>query len=162
MKNILFSLILVFSFGTAFTQKKSKLSISINYGLNGNFFVQDYNEISPSGEVSLLKKNFIGTIAGLEVNYRVGNNSSIGLAYSRSSNKGEKNYHTIINGVDIYVEDFNLRHINNFYQLFYERGFSRKNMDWSYHAGIFLINSAQQEIEFDNFLQAAFVRERNF
>ena len=162
MKGAILSFIFVFSILAGYSQNKERFSIGVNYGLNGNFFVGSYDELSPSGEVSLLKKNFIGTIAGLQFSYKIGKNSNLGIAYNRSINKGKKNYHAIINGVDIFVEDFNIRHVNNFYELFYEHGFSKKTMDWSYHAGVFLLSSAQQEIEFDNFLQAAFVQERNY
>jgi len=58
MKGAILSFIFVFSILAGYSQNKERFSIGVNYGLNGNFFVGSYDELSPSGEVSLLKKNF--------------------------------------------------------------------------------------------------------
>ena len=71
MKN-LFLIGLFISLSPAFGQKNSKLSIEVNYGLNGNFFVRSYDELGgPSDKEYFYKKDFLGTIGGIELKYQL-------------------------------------------------------------------------------------------
>lgn len=143
-------------------QRTTRLSAEINYGLNGNFFVRSYNETGgPANKTYLYKKNFVGTIGGVQLSYRLNSVSSLSLGYSRSTNKGQKSFHDVLNGVDIMITDFNIRHNNDFFQLAYERSFSKKHPSWKYHAGVVLVSMQQQEISVENYASQVLVNERN-
>ncbi len=145
------------------SQKKNKLSIECNYGLNGNFFVRSYDESNgPSNKTNFYNKDFLGTIGGVELKYHLNNSSSLLFSYSRSSNKGEKNYEGNINGVDIYIQYFNIRHTNDFYQVAYERKFKKSNPSLKYHIGFVIANSHQQEISIENFSNQVIIQERDY
>lgn len=148
-------------------QQESKFSFEVNYGLNGNFFVRNYYEdFFPFQEILFLKKNFLGTTGGLEFKYKSGQNSRIGIAYTRSTNKGKKDFIGNIDGVDISIENFQLRSNHDFYQFFYERDLSKKNTWIDYQVGLFVMNGFYQELSLaagnltgNGFVQ---IRERDF
>lgn len=145
------------------SQTLSKFSIELNYGLNGNFFVRSYDETSgPQNKTYLYKKNFLGNVGGLELKYHFRNNSALIFGYARSTNKGTKNFSGTVNGVDVYITDFNIRHTNGFYQLAYERRFRKSNPSLTYHVGLVLASMQQQEIGIENFSNQIVIAERNF
>ncbi len=168
MKLKLAVFIIGFSFfvNVSFAQNRkfwSRFNVEVNYGLNANFFVRDYDEFGgPAGSIYLLKKNLLGTIAGVDLKFALNKMSSIGLAYSRSVNKGTKTFQGRINGVLVLVEDFQLRHVNNFYKAYYERNFSKKIPFLKFHAGIVYAQMNQQELVFDNWDNRISIQERNF
>jgi hypothetical protein len=128
----------------AYTQQAHKFSIGVNYGLQGNFFVRSYDEYAPGGVKRFLNKNFVGTIGGVELKYNTSEHASLNLAYSQSVNKREINFN---NGSGDIVSHFNIRHINNFFQLSYETIVS-KNAKWfRVNAGVYYLRSRQQEID---------------
>ena len=127
-------------------QTKSRFSAEINYGVQGNYFVRSYNEIGrPDGTV-FLNKNFIGTIGGIELKYQTTKMASWSIGYAQSSNTRNINYNTLINGVRFSINDFDIKHENRFYQLFYQRNLSKKIPNLKYEFGIFYLRSQQQEI----------------
>ncbi len=162
MKN-LFLIGLFISLSPAFGQKNSNLSVEVNYGLNGNFFVRSYDELGgPSDKKYFYKKDFLGTIGGVELKYQLNESSTLNVGYARSINKGEKNYSGAVNGVDVFINNFNIRHTNDFYQLAYERRFKKSNPLFNYHLGIVLANMQQQEIQLESFSNQIIIDERNF
>lgn len=66
IKNVLTIVILLLPLATNAQKKPSKFQLEINYGLNGNFFVINYPDYSPTPFKRFYKKNFIGTIARIE------------------------------------------------------------------------------------------------
>lgn len=56
-------------FTISWAQDTGKFDLSINYGLNGNFFVNDYDESGPG--ILFYEKDFIGTSGGAELKYRL-------------------------------------------------------------------------------------------
>lgn len=163
MKPIPFLFILIIITSSALGQRSHKLSLDVNYGLNGNFFVRSYDELGdPPNKTYLYKKNFLGTVGGFELKYHLNNNSSLVAGYSRSTNKGEKNYTGNINGVNVLITDFNIRHDNDFYQLAYERRFKKSIPLFKYHIGVVLATMHQQEISIENFDNQVIIDERNF
>lgn len=153
----------VVAFSQLQAQKSDKFSLELNYGLNGNFFVRSYDELGgPPNKTYLYKKKFLGTVGGIELKYHLDNISSLIAGYSRSSNKGEKNYSGNINGIDVFVSDFNLRHNNDFYQVGYERRFKKSNPVLKYHIGVVIATMHQQEISIENFDNQVLIDERNF
>ncbi len=157
-------LLLSFQLSSALhSQTPSRFSIELNYGLNGNFFVRSYDETSgPQNKTYLYKKNFLGNVSGLELKYHFRNNSALVLGYARTTNKGTKNFSGTINGVDVYITDFNIRHTNGFYQLAYERRFRKSSPALTYHVGLVLASMQQQEIGIENFSNQIVIAERNF
>lgn len=140
----------IFSLGTlmSFSQRNSKISIEANYGLDGNFFVRSYDEYSgPPPAASFNNKNFIGTIGGLEVRYNFNRKASMGVAYARSVNSKEVNYSGgLSSGTYLGIEDFKIRHTNNFYQFYYERQLNKGLSRLAANSGLFYLRMSQQEV----------------
>lgn len=144
---------------SAYSQKK--LSIETNYGINGNFFVRSYDETSGPAAKRFYNKNFIGGIAGIELKYKTGKSSNIGLAYSRSRNSKEINF-TGTN-LSLGIRDFHISHLNNYYMFYYERLFSKKVNGLTYHIGLVYQRGSQQEVEIGDFVNGgAGFEERNY
>ncbi|MFY7840475.1 MAG: hypothetical protein ACOVP7_09370 [Lacibacter sp.] len=163
MKSSIFLLMYIVAYFQLHAQNSGKVSLDINYGFNGNFFVRSYDETDgPQNKTYLYKKNFLGTIGGIELKYHLNNNSSIIAGYARSTNKGEKNYSGTINGVDVFINNFNIRHNNDFYLLAYERRFKKSTPAFTYHLGFVLATMHQQEISIENFANEIVLDERNF
>lgn len=149
--------------GFIFGQANTKWSIEAQYGLNGNFFVRTYDEQGgPANKTFFYSKNFIGPIAGAELKFGLSKSSTLSFGYSRSVNKGEKNFFGQINGVDVAIEDFNIRHINDFFQLGYSRPFRKSIPAFSYHIGVVYLRAHQQEIMIENYDNLISIAERNF
>jgi hypothetical protein len=146
-----------------FAQKAKKFSAEVNYGLNGNFFVSSSGYGAPGGPntAKFYKKNFIGTVGGVELKYAISEHSSLGLAYVKSVNSKKVSYSgTFIN---VSISDWKIKHVNNFFQLFYERNFSKKNPAFNYQAGLFYLTMSQQEIDIGDFANGGIsFEERNF
>jgi hypothetical protein len=152
--------IFTFSFSALFAQlRSSKFQFEINYGFNGNFFVRSYTEPPASNfGQSFYNKNFIGTIGGLECLYSISSRSAIGLGYSRSINSKQINFSQT--GSPIFVQDFNIRHTNNFYQVLYTRRIGKEAGGIFLNTGLYYLRSAQQEVDITPF--SASLEERNF
>ncbi len=134
-------------FSPAAAQRESKFAIEVNYGLNGNFFVRNYYEgFLPFQEILFLKKNFIGTTGGIEFKYKAGQKSRIGVAYARSTNKSSKNFNGNIDGVDVVIDEFSLKHNTDYIQFYYERDLSKDNSLVDYQIGLFIMNGFYQEL----------------
>lgn len=122
MKNIICVLFLLFPFCIILGQTKHKLSVEINYGLNGNFFVRSYDERVPPPGIAFDKKKFLGTIGGLDIKYNFNSLSNIYLGYAQSINRREINYSASVNGS---IRAFKISHTNYFYQLGYQQSVSK-------------------------------------
>lgn len=153
MRNVLLALSFVCSNVFAEAQKLNKISIEASYGLTGNLFVINYPENAPPPIVQFYKKNFIGSIGGVELKYKLSNKSNIGLGYLKSVNKREINY----NSQNISIVDFNISHTNYFFQFFYER---KTFKDIHVQGGLFYLRSNQQEIDASPF--GVGLEERNY
>ena len=126
-----------------FAQKKNKFSFEINYGLNGNFFVRSYEEQAPPFPVTeISKKNFIGTVGGIELKYKVTKRASWGFGFAKSSNQKAINYTSNVNGVVLSIKDFDIKHVNHFYQLFYEREIIKKIPALKSQIGLFYLRKS--------------------
>lgn len=157
---LIFSLVIGCS---AFSQENSKFSVEINYGLNGNFFVRDYNEMGgPDNKVYFYKKNFIGSIAGINLQYILSRTSAVFVEYNRSINMGKKNYGGTINGTEIFIEDFKLRHVNNIYLLGYAYNIKDIKRGFKMEGGLMLIYDAKQLIQIEGFDDLVRIKESNF
>lgn len=144
-----------------FSQKEKKITIEINYGLNGNFFVRSYDEVGGPPAKRFLNKNFIGSIGGLEMAYSLNKKSRLGLAFAKSTNSKEIDYSG--NVIPVTIINFHITHINNFFQLFYDRNFSKKISGLNYQVGLFYLRMNQQEIEIaDRLNGGVLVEERNY
>lgn len=162
-KILLIFLVSLISLSPILAQKKNKLSIEINYGLNGNFFVRDYDELGgPVNKKYFYKKNFIGTISGIELKKQINKVSNLSIGYARSINKGSKDYFGNVNGVYVLIDAFNIRHTNDFYQLGYERKFKKSNPQFTYHLGLVYARMQQQEIQFETYDNIIVIQERNY
>jgi len=143
-------------------QVNSKFNLQIDYGLNGNFFVRSYDEIGgPVNKTYLYKKNFLGSIAGAEISYRLKKKSAISFAYRRSVNSGKKNYEGSISNTDIHIRDFKLRHINNIYQLGYGHYLGNTGK-FKVDLGFVFFYYAQQNINIENWANYVSIDESNF
>mgnify|MGYP000668979933 FL=1 len=136
---------------------QKKFSLEVNYGLNGNFFVRSYPENAPWPLLEFNKKDFIGTIGGIEGRYVLNSKSSIGLGFSKSHNQKKINYY---NGYNASMRDFNITHTNYFYALDYERSLSKKIKNLTMQLGIYYLRMKQQEITFSPSGMGA--EERNY
>lgn len=157
------TIVIILTALNAFGQSSQKFSIEAIYGLNGNFFVRSYDELGgPVPKTYLYKKNFLGSISGIELKYKISKKSSLGLAFSRSSNAGTKNYNGNFNGVNVIISDFQIRHIENFYQFYYERNLSEKYPQFKYHLGLVYARMQQQEISLENLSNTITFQQRNY
>lgn len=144
-----------------FAQKKNKFSFEINYGLNGNFFVRSYEEQAPPFPVTeISKKNFIGTVGGIELKYKVTKRASWGFGFAKSSNQKAINYSSNVNGVVLSIKDFDIKHVNHFYQLFYEREIIKKIPALKSQIGLFYLRPQQQEVSISR--NGFLFEQRNF
>ncbi|MCM5529933.1 hypothetical protein [Parasegetibacter sp. NRK P23] len=157
--------IFLFFFTTHITfgqQKKGRVSISANYGLTGNFFVRSYDEQNgPTDKQYFYKKNFIGSAAGLAVTFQVSENSGLFLEYSRTINTGKKSYEGSLNSTSVMIEDFRLRHVNNFFQLGYVRNFKMANAFIQAQAGVFMLTDQKQLISIERWDNLISISETN-
>ncbi len=134
----------VIQISSLYAQTKKRISIGVNYGLNGNFFVRSYDESAPAPVMRFLNKNFVGSMGGAEVKYNFTANRSINLAYAKSVNKREIDY---TNGINASILYFNISHTNHFYQLFYETTLFKKIKHFKIHGGLFYLRMNQQEVD---------------
>jgi hypothetical protein len=163
MTQYIMSIALLINSLCCFSQPKKNFSVQLNYGLNGNFFVRSYDEVyGPPLHVYFFKKNFLGTISGIDLAYSIKTRSYLLAGYSRSINLGKKNYLGTINGVDIYIRDFQLKHVNNIYQLGYGRNIKVKNSILKLEAGPVLIYDAKQTLEIESYFNLVRIDESNF
>jgi hypothetical protein len=124
----------------------SKWSLEANYGLNGNFFVRSYDELEGRAkQTAFLKKNFVGNSSGLELKYHSNSKSTFGLAYARTVNKAAKNFEGTLNNIPVFIRDFQIRHINDLYQVYYQK--KLKKTHFNYDIGLVYATTAQQEID---------------
>jgi len=146
---------------TIFAQKEKKISIEINYGLNGNFFVGSYDEVGGPPAKRFLNKNFVGTIGGLEIKYTLNKRSRLGFAFAKSRNTKEINYTGNI--IPVAIINFQITHINKLFQLFYDRNLSNKILGLTYQSGLFYLRMNQQEVEIaDRINGGVLIEERNY
>lgn len=143
--------------------QQSKFSVEANYGFNGNFFVRSYDEVSgPTNKTYFYKKNFIGTIGGIQTNYQTGKKSSIFFGYNRSINSSPKNYFNQIGNADVLILDFKIRDINNIFFIGYSKILSEKKFKSSFELGPVLMYSANQTIMIENWNNIIYFNESNF
>lgn len=130
------------AFSQEVKEPTGRLEIAANYGIGGNFFVTSYNEQQPS---QFYSKDFIGTIGGIELVWNLKDNKqAFGLSFDRSVNHGEKNISRTSTNNSITVENFNLRHMNKMYGVFYKRKF-KSNV--SAFLGFYLFYTYDQLLE---------------
>ncbi len=143
--------------------QKSKFSLEANYGLNGNFFVRSYDELGgPNPKTYFYKKNFVGSIAGLELKFQMDSSSTLSIAYAQSVNGKKINFDGPFNSIYLQIENFTIRHINHFYQFAYEGTFNKLKNNWKFQAGLFYLRSNQQEISLENYNNLINLAERNY
>lgn len=147
----------------SFSQYHPRFSAEVNYGLVGNFFVKSYDEFGgPDNKTYFYKKNFLGSISGLELSYKVSSKSSLFIRYNRSVNSGRKNFEGIIDDTYVFINDFKLTHVNNIFQLGYGYLFKEGKPDFRIEVGPMVATDAQQTIEIENFDDVVRIEERNF
>jgi hypothetical protein len=143
--------------------QKSKFSLEANYGLNGNFFVRSYDELGgPNPKTYFYKKDFIGSIAGLELKFKMDSSSTLSIAYAQSINSKRVNFDGPFNSIYLQINNYSIRHINYFYQFSYEGTFNKRKNNWKYQAGLFYLRSRQQEILLENFNNLITLDERDY
>lgn len=124
-----------------FAQER-KLSLEMNYGITGNHFVRSYIEQEGKGNVLLAKKNFLGTVGQLQLNYHFPNNTTLSIGYAKETLEKERNYSNASSSFS--VKNFSIRHTNNMYFLKHRRPFSDV---FGYHFGAFYVRPEQQELD---------------
>lgn len=154
--------ILIMGTGFLYAQQK-RISIEANYGFQRNFFVDDYDE-SPNSfsDINFYNKSVIGAIGGVEVKYKIGKRSRLGLGYAASVNSRVISYSGQFGGTSIGIFDFTITHKNRFYQFNYERNLGSKTSDFSAEAGLFYLRSFQQEVDLSTFRRTILLEERSF
>jgi len=132
----------------SFSQENSKISVAINFGLNGNFNVNDYYKNPPG--ITFYDKDFIGTTGGAELKYRLSQSSNITLGYMQSQNSRVVNFFGTNNGISLDIMDFTLRHKEHIFYAGYERSLFKHNPAFKIQGGIYYVRFAMQEIELIN------------
>lgn len=145
-RKIIFQIFLcIFPFVSSFSQENGRVSFSINFGLNGNFNVNDYYKYGPG--ITFYDKNFIGTTGGAELKYRLNKSSHITLGYMQSENSRVVNFFGTNNGILLDIMDFTLRHNEYIFYAGYERSLFKNNKDFKIQGGIYYVRFVMQEIE---------------
>lgn len=143
-------------------QRNGSLSLEINYGLQGNFFVRNYNETGgPGPKTYFYNKHFIGSIGGSELKYKLGQKGNLGIAYARSVSSRKISYSGPFNSINLRITDYRVTHTDIFYQLFYERSL-RKISPVKAQIGLFYLRMNQQEVELSNYINTISFEERNY
>jgi hypothetical protein len=159
MFRITTTLLMLISLVSKGVGQDKKISIEVNYGLQGNFFVRDYQErIIPGIAYSFYNKNFLGSMGGIEVKYPIGKRLSLGVGYARSINHRVMNFAPA--NIPISIVDFTIRHTNNFYQLILERSISHRKHQFNFSTGVFYLRMSQQEV--DASISGIGLEERNY
>jgi hypothetical protein len=135
----------LFSFTSSMSQDNGRFSLSINYGINGNFNATDYYKYGPG--ITFYDKNFIGTNGGAELKYRLNNASHITIGYLQSENSRVVNFSGTNNGISLYIMDFTLRHKEHIFYAGYERSLFKRNPAFKMQGGVYYVRFAMQEIE---------------
>ncbi|MGM0634675.1 MAG: hypothetical protein ACQESK_01320 [Bacteroidota bacterium] len=152
----------------------SRFEISANYGPAANFFVDYDRPMVRSGgsieplysevfdEFNLHQKNMIGTSGGISITYNFNEKNGISFSYDRTLNHGKYNGSPVLdNGTPIFIRDFKLRHLNQFFSLSYRRSLDKKNTFYA-SIGIQYLRHNQAEIDIamsDNYVV---IEERNY
>lgn len=145
------------------SQSKTKFSLEVNYGLFGNFFVREFDELGgPANKQYFYLKDFLGTSSGISGRISVSKKSSLFLEYTRTVNAGRKNYFGQIENTGIQIDDFNIRYFNNFFQGGYSRKFQRKKSSFEIDGGLYILHWVDQSISVENFDRFILMDERNF
>lgn len=144
---LLFNIYLI-PFTPSVAQDNSRFSISINYGLNGSFFVRSYDESGPG--IHFYNKNFIGTSGGAELKYRLNKRSTIALGYMESNNKRVADFYGTNNNITLNIWSFTIRHTEHIYYAGYEHNLFKHNPGLRLQVGIYYVKPVQQEIEVTN------------
>jgi hypothetical protein len=132
-------------------EKKSHFSISANFGVNGNFFVQSYRaEDPPQAAYRLYEKDFLGATGGIEIKYALSRKGSLLAGYARSVNSREGSFQGTRNGVNVWIWDFTVQHRQNYFYLAYERQLLKKLPGFRVQVALAYIRPQQQEIEIIN------------
>lgn len=84
------------------------------------------------------------------------------MGYDRSINKGQKSFLGVVNGVNVAINDFAIRHIDNFFQLVYSHSLVRTVPKLRLQVGTVLLTSSQQEIALESFSNLIELDERNY
>src|SRR5688500_9311647 len=118
MKRLILFILVITQISYLQAQTKKRISLQINYRLNGNLFVRSYDEVGGPAAMRFLNNEFIGSIAGLEMAYSLNKKSRLGLAFAKSLNSIEIDYSG--NVIPVTIINFHITHINNFFQLVYD------------------------------------------
>jgi hypothetical protein len=144
-KIILLIYISIFTFSVSKAQENARIALSVNFGLNGNFFVRSYDESGPG--ILFLKKKFVGTSGGAELKYRLNKRSSIVLGYMKSENKRVVDFNGTNNNITLDIMSFNIRHNEHIFYAGYERNLFKRVPGVNIQGGLYYVRLAQQEIE---------------
>jgi hypothetical protein len=144
--------------------QETNFSVEIHYGPQANFFVRGYDEeqYAQRGMTAFFKKNLIGMVGGADITWRLGARSRIGFGYSRSVNSKAISYFTTLNSIAFSIVDFRIRHVTNFYQLYYSIDFRKPRSEFSLQPGLFYTRPSQQEITVMPLYSAVTMDERNY
>jgi hypothetical protein len=137
--------ICIIFFAKSWAQEHGKFALSINYGVNGSFFVRSYSESGPG--IQFYKKNFIGTSGGGELKYRLNKRSAIALGYMQSNNKRVVDFFGTNNNISLDIWSFTIRHTEHIYYAGYEYNLLRHNVGLRLQGGGYYVKPVQQEIE---------------
>lgn len=160
---LLISILLLLSCAKSFCQHNYKLTLEANYGIQGNFFVRGYDEdYAPGPHTYFYDKNFIGTTGGIEAQLQISDKSYLSAGFIRSENRGRKNYAGQLNGVDVFINNFQLRYINRIIQLGYGHYLPAKKSRFAVEGGLMLLYDNDQIIQIEDWDDTIMISENNF
>jgi len=137
--------------------KKNRFDFSLSYGPQVNFFVRygfsrqkDSNgNFIPHSTVfgyDFFQKKAVGNHLGFALKYQVSKKGYWGIGFERAENFGVYNIaYRLNNSTLISVESMKLRHLNNYFEIYYMRNIKVENkFFWQF--GLYLLDPHQQEI----------------
>lgn len=110
-----------------------------------------YDERQPVGVLgtSFYRKNFIGNASGIKIQYKAGRRSVVAVGYERTVNLKKRNYNSITdyNDSGVNIRNFKLRHIGNYFFVYYGRQLFRNIPKLKVFLGPFITTTSQQELD---------------
>ncbi len=131
-------------------------SVEAHLGFNGSFFVKDLPERRDQFVYEFNRKNFIGSVRGIEASIGLSDRSRLKFGFARAVNKKKINY----SSTNFFIQDFFISHTSDYLNLIYEFTAKTKKINFDFEGGLTYQRTRQQELSVSS--TGGGFQERNF